>query len=320
MENIIPVGHKFALISLGNASVDIGDQPIHLSHGISIYPNPPLHLDDSWKESLGTFQYEAFSESNFIIIITSPSDTPGILDQENEDLLKSVDFFFLSLLLHGVPFYEEGLRASGENVGEPRIRSVGPLNTYYRTASTTPLIITPSVIQSARDALNGLFTFYSEVGYHRLTRGFNAWTRGLGEILSDERNHQFVRAIEALIKPQIGKTKKQFINRCQHFIDANKEDRIMLAEIFDLRSATEHMNDWSLVLGHVSENERSQHAILRTYQADVLARSLYLRICSSNELQSSFLDDKTIDQYWAMPQGERQRIWGEPITLPSQIH
>src|SRR5207249_7679539 len=58
-----------------------------------------------------------------------------------------------------------------------------------------------------------------------------------------DRLHQFVRAVEALVKPEPEKTRNQFAHRIsQTFTLANDETRAILLQLFDLRSYVEHMH------------------------------------------------------------------------------
>jgi len=51
----------------------------------------------------------------------------------------------------------------------------------------------------------------------RLFRGWWALTNALQQFYASDRIHGFVRALEALVYPEVGKTEKQFVHRCSLF-------------------------------------------------------------------------------------------------------
>ena len=75
-------------------------------------------------------------------------------------------------------------------------------------------------------------------------RGLNTLFKGLKEKTSQDRLHQFVRSLEALILPDKGNTNKQFVYRCQTFARAGDDTHNLLLEAYAMRSDTEHLNPW----------------------------------------------------------------------------
>jgi hypothetical protein len=71
--------------------------------------------------------------------------------------------------------------------------------------------------------------------YRRVIRGMNTLFNSLKETGQD-RLHQFVRSLEALILTDIGRTEKQFEHRCHIFARAGNDIRGLLLECFDMRS------------------------------------------------------------------------------------
>ena len=79
--------------------------------------------------------------------------------------------------------------------------------------------------------------------WRRLRRAIDALMRGTAEPgLQDERLHQFVRSLEGLIRPDIARTRAQFIHRSQTFALANSSAVKALEHIFDIRSKIEHLH------------------------------------------------------------------------------
>jgi len=153
----------------------------------------------------------------------------------------------------------------------------------------------------------------------RLTRGFEAWTQGINARRDDNRIRQFVRAIEAVVKPEIGKTPKQFIQRAQLFVGSTESSRKMLGEIYDLRSCAEHLNDVRSYYIDEPMSEIDSRTALRAFQAELITDHVYHRIFETGEFQRMFIDDSSIDSFWNKSEQERRNLWGEPATLDSDV-
>src|SRR5574341_1033923 len=107
--------------------------------------------------------------------------------------------------------------------------------------------------------------------------------KGVREDYLDARLHQFIRAVEALLKPSIGKSRAQFSYRCQAFLGPSKAARRLAERLYDLRSFAEHMNAWPALL-RAGEDERR-----RAYQAECLASWVYQRLLTSPCLRAQFV-------------------------------
>jgi len=124
-----------------------------------------------------------------------------------------------------------------------------------------------------------------------------------------------VRAVEALVKPEIGKTTAQFVHRIsQTFTLANDETRETLLQLFDSRSSVEHMHSVLDALGG-EEPVRMATVNRRTRQIDVLARVALLRVLVSDELMAAFRSDAGIDAFWRMADAERVALWGQRLDI-----
>jgi hypothetical protein len=292
-------------------------QPIDLSDGLSVHFRPPFELDDSWKEWLGTIAVENVRESTFAIIATAPSANPSVLDDEHELLNRMVHSLWYAILLHGVPHHEGMLNFQGSNVdGQLTVRSQSTPPPQYRPRFARPVLITPSLLASADTVAVGIRRIYAQTSlYARFKRGLmGAWLSGMCKRYGDARLHQFIRATEALIKPRVGETKRMFVHRGQLFLGVSDQSRDLLGTVFDLRSAAEHMNDFETVL-NVPPQDRERIAWLRSYQAEMLAGSNYVRVLSNPELLEIFRDDASIDAFWQVGDAERRGRWGAPLKL-----
>ena len=75
--------------------------------------------------------------------------------------------------------------------------------------------------------------------------------------------------VEALLKPDIGRSTGQFGHRGQLFVGSDECKRWMLREIYELRSCTEHMNELDEVLAAYPEPQRQRIAFQRAFEVDI---------------------------------------------------
>jgi hypothetical protein len=131
-----------------------------------------------------------------------------------------------------------------------------------------------------------------------------------------DRLHQFVRAVEAVIKPRAGSGRNDFAHRGQTLTLNNAETREILLQLYDARSLVEHLNKPTDALppGGTAEQER-RLMDRRTRQIDLLARDVFVRILESPELLEALRTDDQIDAFWRMEHGERIRLWGHRLDV-----
>lgn len=326
----VPVTHKFACLSFKNVFCKYGGGPIKLLNDLSVYVRPKSSLDTQWlgmlcaidHETLGSLDHEKLTNSNFLILATAPTTTPKHGNDDNERLIERTLHLFHGILMHGVPHHEDGLLISGANVDDRvEVHTLQPLPTYYswrhHLLKNGPDDLDEKTIKSAGVVAQGLSFVESQSGdFCRLKRGIHAWVRAVQERSYFDRLHEFVRATEARLKPKQGETRKQFIyNRCKTLAGDDQQTGNLLGEIYDLRSAAEHLNDWGTVLASIPQTEREQHAGQRAFQAEFLAGRSYIRLLSRTDLREHFRSDDKIERFWKLENTERQQCWGSPVNL-----
>jgi hypothetical protein len=314
----IPAGHKFAFIALDNAGTERG-LPAEIGLGERTWAvlGPPVNLPRHWQEWLGSVQAEHLNRATLTFVAIRPSNAVGVLDGENQQLSQCALTLFYSLLLVDVFHYDAGLLVTGANVdGEVAIRQVTTLEPFYRPPGVMPERIGAPWLQSALAIAQGMRVVHATPGTHqRLRRGFHAWTRAMQEFNGEDRLHQFVRAVEALVKPEVGRSKNQFMHRGQVFAGNAQHARERLGELYDLRGAAEHMNPLDAVLAGYREAERGMIGLKRSYESQVLASYVYERILTHADLQITFSSDDRIDEFWAKPRDDQVAAWGVPIDV-----
>ncbi len=138
---------------------------------------------------------------------------------------------------------------------------------------------------------------------------------GLQKERGEERIHQFVRSLEALILPEISKTTRQFTHRCQTFAMASPHAPQILEEAFELRSMAEHLNDWEQALESYPKDDREFVALHRTRQMEQLAAFAYSRVLKSDSIRSHFVSETKQGEFWKLPDNDRRSVWGTQLDL-----
>lgn len=315
---MIPSNNKFCCIALQNAGCETRDSCIQLQDGLSVHTSSPLELAKHWQEWLGTIRSKYLHDSNFVILACVPSKSPRVAEDDEHKKLEQIAYGFLyALFMQGVPQYEGGLVVSGTSIESGiEAHSVGDLKRFYPILGVQPNYILNQSINTAGTVAKGIRYIFSEASsFERIKRGIHAWIRAIQEHQAQNRLHQFVRSVEALVKPEISRTQRQFSHRCQTFVGAYDQAHTLLGEFYDLRSASEHMNGWESYLEQTPEADRERYASLRAYQAELLASQVYTRLLSNGTLLRQFETDESIESFWTLQDHERKAFWGDPIDL-----
>ena len=154
----------------------------------------------------------------------------------------------------------------------------------------------------------------NETQFRRVIYGLNTLFKGLKEETAEDRLHQFVRALEALIRPEKGKTKYQFTRRCQTFARKSNETQNLLSEAYDMRSATEHLNPWGKALQSCSPGRGEDVYWQRTRQIEHLACEAYSRLLRNPALREHF----RWTEFWELSEDERLKLWGTPLDIAQE--
>ena len=313
----VPLNHKFGCVCLTNAAVDRGlREPLDLGGGFWAVFGTPLDLAPHWQTWLGSLKTENFGRAGITLLSHRPSNRPGITDDENELLIKDAFSMFLALLVCEIFHFEGGLILSGaNNGGDTDIRNVSDLEPHIRPNGVHPTRISEGTIRRAYAVAAGIRSIHSN-RFGRLRRGFRAWHRGMREFHGHDRLHQFVRAVEALIKPEAGRSERLFTHRCQIFAGTSDRARALFSELYQLRSQTEHMNELESVLEAYPPEARGATALRRVYQAQILASHVFEQILTRPDLLAIFDSDERIDEFWTRRRTDEQRVrWGPAIDL-----
>jgi hypothetical protein len=125
---------------------------------------------------------------------------------------------------------------------------------------------------------------FSDSKRNRLVRDWVALNAALQQYYASDRIHGFVRALEAVIYPEISRTAAQFVHRCSLFAAPNTQKsaaRKVLEEAYQMRCDVEHVHDWDRSLGAYDIDDRENVAYWRTRQMETLACATYARFLAN---------------------------------------
>jgi hypothetical protein len=313
-----PDGTKFAMLAVETSSLPAArDGEENVGDGVRVLFRTPLTLPDLWMRWLGSLRAERFQRSNLIIIASERSERPGVVDGQTSKLETKAKEVFLGVLLQGGPFgFRSGILLSGERRGsELEVRKTTSVSPVFRVAGTKTIRLSDALIQDASRIASVLHNRVMVGGFRRLRGGFASWHGAVLEASPSERLHGFVRSLDGTMILPRGGSQRTFRQRGQVLVGRNDVNEQLLDELYVLRSATAHLNDFEDALSGYPPEGRNVTALLRAFQSELFATEVYRRILSSDELLEHMRDDESIRSLWEIDESELRRLWGSPIDL-----
>ena len=311
---------KFALLTFNNVFVELPSAAFRLSDGTWVMPGVPAVRDlGMWEERIGSIRMERLREANLALFVEEGSDNPEILDAVHNRISNDLSLLFSLLHLRaGIECESADLLCGSSQQNAPAVRQMGQLPTFYQSRGYRRAPITREWLDDAAALRAGAIEMAADKAeFRRIIRGLNALLGGLKQTGQD-RLHQFVRALEALIFPDAGDTKRQFTHRCQTFARAGEDTRLLLQEAFDMRSDTEHLHEWDEAVRNYPADQRQDVCWHRTRQIEQLACDAYSRLLREAALRQRFRTDTAIAAFWKLRDNERGSIWGKPLDLAQE--
>lgn len=308
---------KFALLTFNNVYTELPPDAFRLSDGTWVMPCVPVADLGIWKEWIGSIRMERLGRANLVLFVEEASSNPEILDAVHQRLNKDLSLLFYMLHLRpGVEIAEGAdLWCGSSQDGVPGIRQMSQMPAFYQSKGWTRAPITQAWLEDSLTLRAGVAAMDADISrFRRVIRGLNTLFNGLKETGQD-RLHQFVRSMEALIYPEIGKTEKQFVHRCQTFARAGEDTCALLAEAFAMRSDTEHLNPWDEAVQSYPLDQREDVCWHRTRQIEHLACDAYSRLLQYAALRQYFETEATIAAFWKLPDDQRRALWGKPLDI-----
>jgi len=313
---------KYAILAIHNVRVDVPADLI-LQDGTRIALETfPFALDDHWKDWLGTIQFNELQACNVFLVRTATEGWPeGHLpisgDEVSQRLQHEVGGLFAMLRMLGTIEYEGAFMLAGYvQEGKPTCKHFAKTERFNITRGCLPWLIKEEHLRAAVQlfkACSALQQRFLNAERWRFGRGCNYLKTGLEQYYASDRLHGFVRALEALILPEPGKTERQFVSRCALFAGpeaAEDNIRTMLKEAYRMRCDIEHVHDWDRSLQTYSVDDRENVALWRTRQMEALVCAANTRILLDTSIQQYFDSDAAIAAFWQKSEDEIRGAFG----------
>lgn len=306
---------KFSLLAVNHCYSYVKEET-QLSDGTWVLPKMPTGVGDTWASWIGTIRLERLTGANFILVRRAPSTNPQILDGEHDDLFQEVMTLFWLLQLSGIVQggSREALQGSFEH-GETNVRQMVQVDEYYPTTGQPKYPVTLDRLEEAVKMSDVWRALQKAKTHGRFRRGARILRDGFEDYFGQERLRDFVRSIEALIRPDPGKTTKQFKVRPLTLGVKSKAAEEILYDAYQMRCDVEHVHPSDRYLQKYPQDQREGVAVMRTRQMETLARESYRRILLDADIRAHFETDDKLNDFWALPYDEQRKIWGPGIDV-----
>lgn len=316
---------KFALLGLTNVRADVSDSGVVLPDATQTLTRFPIDLSPQWQSWLG-IEFSQVARANLVLVRSAETGFPAeqlpISDGTSWELAKDVENLFSMLRLLGTIEYESAFLVMGYmQQGRAVCQHFSKLARYEITRGCLPWMVREENLAAAAElahAKASLLATSGDANRVRLFRGWWALTTALQQYYAGDRIHGFVRALEALVYPEIGKTEKQFVYRCSLFAAPNTEKeavRQSLEEAYAMRCDVEHLHEWDRSLTIYDVGDREDIAYWRTRQMETLACWAYARIFRDRTLQPNFTKDVVLREFWKKPEHDIRAAFGRVCEI-----
>jgi hypothetical protein len=312
---------KFAILALHSVRAEV-QTGIVLQDDIRVFDSFPFDLEDHWREWLGAIQFKRLRDCNLFLLRSSTEgwqqgqfQVAG--DRISEQLQQDLGSMFAMLRMLVSIVYEDAFRLDGYvEKGKATCQRFATTEPFNITRGCLPWTINEGDLRKAAQLAKAYKRFQEEtpVGQtRRLGRGCYSLKVGFERYYASDRLHAFVRALEALILPETGKTERQFVARCALFagpktVQAGIQEA--LREAYRMRCDIEHVHEWDRSLQAYSPTEREDVTFWRTRQMEVLASAAYTKILLDPKLAERFSEDSKLGAFWQGSEDEVRRAFG----------
>jgi hypothetical protein len=313
-------GEKYALVGLEvKLEQDFPFQEV--VPGLWAWTDQTLDVPAHWREWLGSIRADRIKNCNLVLLSKMPSQTPEVLDAENQLLQRRALGFYQGLLLASEftpshpPFLLTGSRTNGEiGVRQESAIDLPSLNLFRFFPPVLPAEIVRAA--SLARAIEELGTAPPAGSAWRIFRALSVYTaaRAEGQLL--DRLHQYCRCIDGLILSEPGSGLKQFKSRTELFIGPRHHD--LMGSLYAIRSDAEHLHEHK----YLENFDRDVRLDLMQKEAiaEHIARNCLAHILETPALWQHFGSTVTLGPFWKLSPVDRQQLWGtQPINLADAL-
>ena len=305
-------GEKYALVGL-EVKLE-GPPPEQIAPNLWVLTDTTFDVPSEWQEWLGSVRADQVASSNLFLVSKLASETPDVLDGENQSLQKRVYHFYVGLLLSAMfsPSHKPVLLTGARQKGAIGVRQQMDLDIPASQVFRPYPPLFADDIQMAAQLAQKLDAMQPESLPGQLLRFLRTLhiyveTRTNENLL--DRIHQYCRCIEGLILPEIGKTKRHFKSRTELFIGPGDHD--LMGALYDIRSDVEHLHENSYL--ETFDRDVRLDLVKKEAIVEYIARTALARIISQVALWQHFGNSSALAKYWALSPDERRKIWGPSI-------
>jgi hypothetical protein len=314
---------KFSLIAFDGLYTESLGSESQLPDGSWIIPGIPEVADlTSWEGWIGSHRADSLRRANLVLLIDEESDRAAVLDDASLRLRDGLAQIYSFLRLR------QGVELSGSIepdllcgacLGDypPMIRQMIKMSPFYESKGYIKAPITRVRLDEALQLRSSFRKIQGTGEYERFFRGLHVLFDGL-KATGQTRLHQFVRSLEALIIPDIGKTAKQFVHRCQTFTLACDAAADALKATFEMRSDAEHLHSWERAVMSYPVDERDDICWQRTRQMQSLACDAYSRILLNPNIREHFRTETSLENFWRLGDHATRAIWEKPLNITTE--
>ncbi len=305
-------GEKYALIGL-KVKIE-GAVPFHeLAPGFCAWTDQSLDVPAHWREWLGSIRADQIENCNLALLCKMPSQTPEVLDAENQLLQRRASGFYVGLLLSSTftpshaPILITGARRDGEiDVRQESTLDIPSRNVFRHYPPILPGEVEQAALLACRHEMLNMNP--PAGGAWRIFRALFVYiaARASEELL--DRLHQYCRCIDGLILSEPGKGSKQFKSRTELFIGPREHDT--MGKLYAIRSNVEHLHEHKYLEGF--DRGVRLDLVQKEAIAEHIARNALAHIVRNPGLWPHFGNTAALAPFWKLDPADRRKIWGAP--------
>jgi hypothetical protein len=245
------------------------------------------------------------------ILVTEMSKSPSVLDSENRRLTLRCGHF-LTALATAMPRFSCGhaleMTGAHDSFGV-RIRQAAQIKPLSSSPSFPRTQLTEGDIQKAFAFVTVIEDLAAKPG-SPLAIATRVFVDAMQTSNPPKRLHEFVRCVEGIVHPSIGRTRLDFVERVGSVMKG--DIRGTLEKIYDIRSADEHLKEWRQFLPGSDDVAKQRVLETRVLQAEAIARHFLTRVFEDSRLRALLESRSAAEVFW---EARDTALWGMPLDL-----